>query len=280
MLRGRFGVVPPLPTVMGSESVGIVDALGEGVDNLSIGQRVVTVGVRGTWQEFVVADARNLLAVPKALSASTAAQMLTNPLTALLLVTNQLDVRAGEWLLQTAAGSTVGTLVLQLGVLLGFTTINVVRRRAAVEEIQALGGDEVICTEDEEVGKRVAEIVGPAGVSKAIDCVAGQLGAEVSHSLAPGGKMVVYGALSTHRQSETDKLTLPIFARSIIYDSKIVQGFFLPRWFATAPQARIDSAIDKAFRVGLHRRTAHRRGATAPVWTVCRSCRASGGTGA
>ena len=249
MLRGRFGIVPPLPTVMGSESVGIVDALGEGVDNPSIGQRVVTVGVRGTWQEFVVADAKSVLAVPKALSASTAAQMVTNPLTALLLVANQLDVRADEWLLQTAAGSTVGRLVLQLGVHLGFKTINVVRRRAAVEEIRALGGDEVICTEDEEVGKRVAEIVGPAGVSKAIDCVAGQLGADVSRFLAPGGKMVVYGALSTHRQTEADKLTLPIFARSIIYDGKIVQGFFLPRWFATAPQARIEAAIDETFEL-------------------------------
>lgn len=211
---------------MGSESVGVVDALGEGVDNLSIGQRVITVGVRGTWQEFVVADAKRMLAVPEAVSVSTAAQMITNPLTALLLVTNQLDVQPGEWLLQTAAGSTVGKMVLQLGTHRGFKTINVVRRRTGVEEIRALGGNEVICTEDEDLGKRVAEIAGPAaGVSKAIDCVAGQIGADVSRSLAPGGKMVVYGALSTHRQTEADKLTIPIFARSIIYETKIVQGF-------------------------------------------------------
>jgi len=51
---------------MGSESVGVVDALGEGVDDVSIGQRVITVGVRETWQEFVVADARRVLAAPEA----------------------------------------------------------------------------------------------------------------------------------------------------------------------------------------------------------------------
>src|SRR6267154_2522698 len=183
ILRGRFGIAPTLPAVMGSESVGVVDALGEGVDDVSIGQRVITVGVRETWQEFVVADARRVIA----------AQMITNPLTALLLVTNQLEVKPGEWLLQTAAGSTVGTMVLQLGIRLGFKTINVVRRRAGVEEIRALGGNEVICTEDEDLRKRVTEIVGPGGVSKAIDCVAGQIGADVSRSLAPGGKMMAYG---------------------------------------------------------------------------------------
>jgi NADPH:quinone reductase-like Zn-dependent oxidoreductase len=249
MLRGRFGVVPPLPAVMGSESVGIVDALGEKVDDLRVGQRVITIGVRGTWQEFVVVDAKSVLAVPKVLSTSTAAQMITNPLTALLLVTNRLHVRADEWLLQTAAGSTVGRMVLQLGAHLGFKTINVVRRRTAVEEILGLGGNEVICTEDEEVGKRVLEIAGPAGVSKAIDCVAGQLGADVSRCLAPGGRMVVYGALSTHRQTEADKLILPIFSRSIIYEAKIVQGFFLPLWFATESQAQIRTAIETTFEL-------------------------------
>ena len=249
ILRGRFGIAPTLPAVMGSESVGVVDALGEGVDDVSIGQRVITVGVRETWQEFVVADARRVLAAPEAVSVSTAAQMITNPLTALLLVTNQLEVKPGEWLLQTAAGSTVGKMVLQLGIRLGFKTINVVRRRAGVEEIRALGGNEVICTEDEDLRKRVTEIVGPGGVSKAIDCVAGQIGADVSRSLAPGGKMIVYGALSTHRQTEADKLAIPIFARSIIYETKIVQGFFLPRWFATAPQEQIKAAVGETFEL-------------------------------
>ena len=122
--------------------------------------------------------------------------------------------------LQTAAGLTVGKLVLQLAGHLGFATINVVRRRAAVPEILELGGTEVICTEDEDLRARVAEIAGEGGVGKAIDCVAGQLGADVSRSLAPGGEMVVYGALSTHRETEADRLALPLDARSLIYGTK------------------------------------------------------------
>src|SRR5260370_3748109 len=71
ILRGRYGFAPPLPAVLGLESVGFVDAICEGVDTLSIGQRVITVGVTGTWQEFLVADAARGLAVPQEMSAST-----------------------------------------------------------------------------------------------------------------------------------------------------------------------------------------------------------------
>jgi NADPH:quinone reductase-like Zn-dependent oxidoreductase len=148
-MRGRYGFSPELPAVLGMECVGVIDALGDGVETVAVGERVITVGITGTWQQYVLADAARVVAVPDQMSISTAAQLLTNPLTALLLVTSELDVQPGEWLLQTAAASTVGRVVLQLGRHLGFKTINVVRRRAAVEEILELGGTEVICTEDE-----------------------------------------------------------------------------------------------------------------------------------
>jgi NADPH:quinone reductase-like Zn-dependent oxidoreductase len=156
--RGRYGMSPEFPAVLGVESVGTVDALGDGVASPGIGHRVITVGITGTWQQYVLADARRVLAVPDTMSASTAAQLLTNPLTAVLLVTRELVVARDEWLLQTAAGSTVGKLVVQLGRHYGFKTINVVRRRSAIRELLDLGGTEVICTEDEDLVQRVAEM--------------------------------------------------------------------------------------------------------------------------
>ena len=223
-IRGRYGFTPEFPAVPGIESVGVVDELGSGADGLTVGQRVITVGVKGTWQDYVVADAERVLSVPVGMSDSTAAQLLGNPLTAVILTGDQLDVRPGEWLLQTAAGSTVGQSVIQLGAYVGFKTLNVVRRRSAVDGILALGGTAVICTEDEDVRERIVDIAGHDGVSKAIDCVSGQVGADVSRALAPGGELVVYGALSTHRQTEPDKLTIPVFARSLIYETKTVRG--------------------------------------------------------
>lgn len=249
IMRGRYGFAPEFPTALGQESVGVVDALGDGVTSPPVGQRVITLGVLGTWQEYVLADANRALSVPDAMSTSTAAQLLTNPLTALLLVTDELDVQPGEWLLQTAAGSTVGRAVIQVAQHLGFRTMNVVRRRAAVEEIEELGGTAVICTEDEDLSARVAELGGEGGVLKAIDCVGGEVGADVSRALAEGGETIVYGALATHRQTDADQLTIPFFARSMIYETKTVRGFWLVRWFATTPLDRILTALAKTFEL-------------------------------
>jgi NADPH:quinone reductase-like Zn-dependent oxidoreductase len=248
-IRGRYGFTPEFPTVPGIESVGVIDELGSGTDGLTVGQRVVTIGITGTWQEYVIADAGQVLAVPAGMSDSTAAQILSNPLTAVILTGDVLGVRPGEWLLQTAAGSTVGQLVIQLGTHVGFNTLNVVRRRSAVEDILAMGGTAVICTEDEDLRERVADIAGDDGVSKAIDCVSGQVGADVSRALAPHGELIVYGALSTHRQTDPDKLTIPVFARSLIYETKTVRGFWLFRWFNETPKDRMAATIERTVQL-------------------------------
>ncbi|WP_267899271.1 zinc-dependent alcohol dehydrogenase family protein [Nocardia stercoris] len=248
-VRGRYGFTPEFPAVPGIESVGVIDELGSGTDGLEVGQRVFTIGVTGTWQEYVIAEAERVRPVPAGMSDSTAAQILTNPLTAVILTSEELDVRPGEWLLQTAAGSTVGQLVIQLGAHVGFDTLNVVRRRSAVEGILELGGTAVICTEDEDLRARVAEIARPDGVSKAIDCVGGQVGADVSRALAPHGELVVYGALSTHRQTDPAKLAIPIFARSLIYETKTVRGFWLFRWITETPKDRMAAVIDRTLRL-------------------------------
>ncbi|GIF97043.1 zinc-dependent alcohol dehydrogenase family protein [Catellatospora citrea] len=254
VLRGRYGFTPRFPAVGGNmECVGWVEALGPDCAGLRIGERVVVVAVpavpgpevAGTWQEYLVADPWRLVPIPDGLSDSSACQLAVNPLTALLLVTRELDVQPGEWLLQTAAGSTVGRLIIALSRHLGIRTINVVRRRDAVDEIKALGGDEVICTQDEDLLQRVAEIAGPGGVRKAVDCVAGVVGAQVSQALAPGGEVVVYGALSTHRQTDPAALTIPLSARSLIYETKAVRGFWLNRWFGTASPEQVLRALSE-----------------------------------
>ncbi|MGW5277957.1 zinc-binding dehydrogenase [Streptomyces collinus] len=106
----------------------------------------------------------------------------------------------------------------------------VMRRRAAVEDLV----------------QRVAEIAGPTGVLKAIDCVADPVGAQVSQALAPHGELVVYGALSTHRQTDPAALTIPLQARSVIYETKTVRGFWLNRWFGSAAPEETLHALAQA----------------------------------
>jgi NADPH2:quinone reductase len=244
-IRGRYGVSPELPAVLGSECVGTIEEVGARVSGLKVGDRVVTVGILGTWQEFAAVDAGRVVPVPDALSVSTAAQLITNPMTAWLLVTRELGLKPGEWVVQSAAGSTVGKIIIQLSKSLGFKTINIVRRRAAVDEIKRLGGDEVICSEDEDVTSRLKQLAGSEGISRALDCVAGDVGASIAGAVGAGGTMVVYGALSTHRQTSADALTLPLFARPLIYQAQTIRGWWLMQWFRRTPPADVQQAFSE-----------------------------------
>jgi NADPH2:quinone reductase len=242
-IRGRYGVSPEFPAVLGSECVGTIEEVGAKVSGLKVGDRVVTVGILGTWQEFAAVDASRVVPVPDTLSVSSAAQLITNPLTAWLLVTRELGLKPGEWVVQSAAGSTVGKIIIQLSKSLGFKTINIVRRRAAVDEIKRLGGDEVICSEDEDVTARLKQLAGGEGVLKALDCVAGDVGASMASALGVGGSMVVYGALSTHRQTSAEASTLPLFVRPLIYQAQTIRGWWLMQWFRRTPPADVQQAF-------------------------------------
>ena len=89
------------------------------------------------------------------------------------------DLKPADWLVQTAAGSTVGRLVLQLARSERFRTVNIVRRRAQVSEIKALGGDVVITSEDDDWVTQLATASEGKALSRAIDCVAGRTGRSI-----------------------------------------------------------------------------------------------------
>ena len=209
MLRGRYGYQPELPASPGIEAVGIVEAVGPGAQDLMVGTRVVFVGTWNTWREQIVCPVGRLVPVPDGLDDPTAATSYINPLTAWALTRSGHNLKEGDWLLQTAAASSVGKLVLQLAQHYRFKTINVIRRREQETIIRNLGGNEVICTADEDLRARLQELTAGKGIERAIDCVAGELGAEIARNLAPAGTMLVFGALSSHRQTDPAKFTMP-----------------------------------------------------------------------
>jgi NADPH:quinone reductase-like Zn-dependent oxidoreductase len=210
--------------------MGEVAAVGEGVGHLSAGQRVIPLGVSGTWQEYLVAPAAQLVPVPDGVSDQTAAQFVVNPLTAWIMCVEELALKPGEWLLQTAAGSTLGRVVLQIARLRGFKTINVVRRREQAEELKALGADECISTDEEDIPARVREITGREHLTKAIDAVGGETGAAVMRALGRGGVLIVYGLLSGE--------PMPVDGGRMIFNSATLRGFWLGEWMRSAPAER------------------------------------------
>jgi len=178
MVRGRYGYQPELPASPGIEGVGIVEAVGPSVQGPMVGTRVVFVDTWNTWREQIVCPADKLVPVPDGLDDSAAAASYINPLTAWALTKSTHNLKEGDWLLQTAAASSVGKFVLQLAQQYRFKTINVIRRREQESIIRKLGGDEIICTADEDLRSRLQELTAGKGVERAVDCVAGDLGAE------------------------------------------------------------------------------------------------------
>lgn len=249
MVRGRYGYQPELPASPGIEAVGIVEALGPGVQGPVVGTRVVFIRTWNTWCEQIVCKAESLVAVPQGLDDAAAAVAYTNPLTAWALTMASYNLKEGDWLLQTAAASSVGRLVLQLAQQYRFKTINVIRRREQEAIVRDLGGNEVICTDDEDLTARVQELTAGKGVERAIDCVAGELGAEVARNLAPAGTMLVYGALSSHRQTDPAKFNMPLFAPRLIYSTATVRGWWLPLWATAQPLADLRKATSELLKM-------------------------------
>src|SRR5260221_3863634 len=197
-VRGHYaGVQPQFPSSAGFEGVGIVDAIGPQVHRPVPGQRVAVINEKGgNWAEYAVVPAPFLLPVPDDLPDEQVASFFVNPAAAVLMLRHILAIPQGEWLLQSAAGSELGRMIIKLAKHDGIRTINVVRRRASVAELEPLGADTVIVSTEGPIDEQVRRIVGPQGVKFAIDPVLGETGTQMYQALGEEGRMLVYGSLT------------------------------------------------------------------------------------
>jgi NADPH2:quinone reductase len=223
MVRGQYGRQPSLPATPGFEGVGIVESGSGLLARRVMGRRVAVLNSgSGNWKEHVVIPARQAVPVPKELSDEQAATFFVNPATALALTRYVLQVPAGAWVLQTAAGSALGRMIIRLGRRFGFRTLNVVRRREQAEELLRLGGTAVVATNDETLAERVHQLTGGEGVCYALDAVGGATGSEVVRILARGGRLIVYGTLAGEPMS--------VDPRTLMVGQKRIEGFWLSEW--------------------------------------------------
>jgi NADPH:quinone reductase-like Zn-dependent oxidoreductase len=222
-VRGAYGRQPPLPATPGFEGVGVVES-GRGLlARLRMGRRVaVPNGAGGNWAEYAIVPARQAVPVPAALSDEQAATFFVNPASALVMTRYVLGVPPGEWLLQTAAGSALGRMVIRLGKRYGFRTLNVVRRQAQAEELLREGATAVVATDAEPLAERVRALTDGQGVRYALDAVGGALAADVVGVLGRGGRLLLYGTLSGQ--------PLTLDPRALMVGQKRVEGFWMSEW--------------------------------------------------
>ena len=194
----RSGLYPPpqLPFVAGQEGAGVVEAVGDGVTHIQVGQRVAYAGPLGAYAERRLIPADRLVVVPDGITDQQAAAMMLKGMTAHYLLRRTYPVQRGQTILFHAAAGGVGTIACQWAKHLGATVIGTVGSAEKAELAKAHGCDHPIRYDQEDVVARVREITGGRGVPVVYDSV-GQATFEKSlDCLAPLGMLVSFGQSS------------------------------------------------------------------------------------
>jgi NADPH:quinone reductase-like Zn-dependent oxidoreductase len=182
-------VRPTMPSVVGTEGVGHVLAVGPGVEHLAVGDLVVPPLYSFTWRERMVVLAQDLFALPPNADLQQLAMLRVNP--AALIMSEYVSLQPGDWIIQNAANSGVGRSAIALAQKRGFRTINFVQRPELIAQLEESGGD-LVLLEDEHAADRIAAVVGRGRIALAMDGVSRPATARLSHYLSQKGVLVGY----------------------------------------------------------------------------------------
>ena len=196
----RNGTYPiQLPNGMGVEAAGVVEAIGEGVSNVVVGDKVSYTGFINTFGAYSterLIDAAPLIKLPEGIDCATAAAMTMRGLTSAYLIRRIYDFKAGDTLLLHAAAGGVGLIVSQWAKLLGVTVIGTVSSEAKAEVARTHGCTHTINYSHEDVAQRVRELTDGVGVNVVFDSVGKTTFMGSLESLKRRGLMVCVGTAS------------------------------------------------------------------------------------
>ncbi|GAC1314030.1 MAG: quinone oxidoreductase [Vulcanimicrobiaceae bacterium] len=187
---------PQFPFVLGQEGAGVVEALGDGVTSLRVGDRVAYAGTPGSYAEYACVAAEKLVRVPDGVSSNDAAALMLQGMTAHYLVNSTYPLASGETALVHAGAGGVGLLLTQLAKAKGATVIATVSSDAKAELSKKAGADHVIRYDREDFAARTRELTAGKGVPVVYDSVGKTTWAKSLDSLRPRGYFVLFGASS------------------------------------------------------------------------------------
>ena len=223
LIEGKYASRPPLPARLGIEGVGTITAVGEGVNELALGDRVMSLG-RTNWAEEIQVSSGAVVKVPKDADVQQLSMLKVNPATAMFMLERYVNLKPGDWVIQNAANSAVGRYIIQLAKTKGVKTLNVVRRTELIEELRKIGAD-VVLLDGDDLAKRVRSEVGDANIPLAIDAVAGEGTLRLGGALSEGGTVVNYGLLSGKPCQLTPEL--------VVFQGITLTGFWLAKLLGT-----------------------------------------------
>jgi len=221
--RGSYRLKPPLPATPGAECVGRVTAVGAGVTHVRPGDLVINLQ-RENWTQQRRVKGDDVIAVSAGVDIQQAAMLRINPPTALLLLSDVVALKPGDWVIQNVANSAVGRLVIRLAKPRGVKTINVVRRESLFGELTALGADACV-VDGPDLAEAVKGRTHGAPVRLGLDAVSGRATARLSACLAEGGVVCNYGSMTGED---------PVMSRNaLISGGQTLVGFILGRALGT-----------------------------------------------
>lgn len=241
--EGRYPGPENLPAPCGIEGVGVVESVGAGGD-LAVGDHVMMLP-RANWAEKVVEDQANILPIPKSLPWRDAAQLKINPPTAAMMLSDYVDLKPGDWVIQNAANSAVGLHLIRFAKEKGVKTVNLVRREELIAPLREHGADVVILGGEDQADRMRAEIGADAHVPLGIDAMGGAATRWMADAVSDQGTIVNYGYL--------DGNPCEIEPGHLVVRGQTLTGFWLAGYMMTASRdakVKLFAEMSAAFETG------------------------------
>jgi NADPH:quinone reductase-like Zn-dependent oxidoreductase len=237
IITGQFKFATEVPAFVGNEGVGRVVEVGANVKNVKVGDRVLAPLYSWTWRETLTVAAERLDALPDTIDPRQLAMLRINPVTAVLLLEQFVDLKEGDWIVQSMGNSGVGRSVIALAKARGIRTISFVRREALIPELKAAGAD-VVLVDGPGATDAIKAAVGDGNLRLALDGLSGPFAARLIGLLSQNGTLVSYSFLS-------GDMTIPVNPIDLHARGIVVRGLYqgLPE-YADHIQAAIDKSIE------------------------------------
>lgn len=228
LLQGLYGTKKTLPTIPGWEGAGTVVAHGGGIyGRWLMGKRVacaVQSDVDGIWAQYCVVEAKTCIPLQNNVSIEQGSTLIINPLTAVGMVEAAVKGKHHA-IIQTAAASQVGRMVIKLAQMEGIPVINIVRREDQISLLKSLGAKHVLDSTKENFKTELKNEAAKLHATIAFDAVAGEMTGLLLSAMPHSSEVLVYGSLSLTPCNEISPLGL-------IFQQKLLKGFWLTGWIA------------------------------------------------
>jgi NADPH:quinone reductase-like Zn-dependent oxidoreductase len=226
---------PGRELIAGIEATGVVTEVGAEVTGFGPGSRVTFFPHQGAWRQVVNVDAAIAVPVPDSVPDEVAAQMLCNPITALMLrraAQQHFSVGFEGVVLNNAAASSVGRLFTAIAEDHQIATISIVRSDQRAQQLRdTFPAVPVVSTSDPDWIQQVRTAAAGRPISVALDPVGGATTGDLLYALSPGGTLIIYGDLTQE--------PIPLHAATVLYEALAIRGLTINRWLtAVSPEQR------------------------------------------